>query len=195
MGLIALLASCVIGIFNEQRPRRAEPREVAQARIDLIPVVQPMPTVPTPEVSQTSDNNVGTGDEAIVEEVHDNQADLPTPVPVRQAARIIGDLVRVRAQPNLEADIISRVNRDDVLEIISFDNGWYQVALADEGSGYIFGAYLMPEDADSYPYQAAVIKAGEIKILIRDAGRPKYFLSLWPDGETTWVLKEDVETY
>lgn len=197
MGLIVVVAIWGIGVLNDQRPHRAKPGEIAGAGEYLLrPAAQPMPTIPLQETAQTSSNNVGTGTQAAKgPQDADIQSVPPAPSPAGKTGRVIGDAVCVRMRPNLEAGILSRVSQDDIVEIVSFENGWYQVTLADNTRGYVFGAYVLLPDAEAYPHRAASLKTGGIKILVRDAGRPNYFLAFWPDGQTTWILKEDVEVH
>lgn len=57
---------------------------------------------------------------------------------------VVGTDVRVRRYPNLDAEIITRVNSGDRLKITGTDtNGWYPVEVSSSGErGYVFGAYL-----------------------------------------------------
>lgn len=112
-----------------------------------------------------------------------------------KTGRVIGDSVSIRTQPNLQGEIISLVNQNEILNVISFHNGWYKVALSSQGSGYIFGAYLLPQDFNSYPYEIVITKDNQTKLLVNKEDDPLYFAVLWPDGQTTRILKEDVAIY
>ncbi len=98
---------------------------------------------------------------------------------------IMGDNVNVRSQPNLQGEIIRKANRDEILKVISFRDGW------NEGSGYVFGAYLIPQNFDVYPYRV-VTTNNQTKLLVKEEGDPTHYLAIMPDGETTWMRKEDV---
>lgn len=104
---------------------------------------------------------------------------------------VIGDNVNVRSESNPQAEIIRKANRDEILKVISFRNGWYEVMLLNEGSGYVFGAYLMPQNFDVYPYRV-VVTNNQTKLLVKEEGNPTHYLAIMPDGETTWMRKEDV---
>ena len=60
---------------------------------------------------------------------------------------VVGTDVRVRRYPNLDAEIITRVNSGDRLKVSGTDtNGWYPVEIPPSGErGYVFGAYLATE--------------------------------------------------
>ena len=109
-----------------------------------------------------------------------------------RTGRVIGIGVSIRTQPGLQGEIIKEVNQDEILKVLSFHNGWYRVALSGQVSGYIFGAYLIPQDFDSSSYRAAITKDDQTKLLVIEKGDPSYFAVLWPDGQTTRVLKDDV---
>lgn len=109
-----------------------------------------------------------------------------------KTGRVIGESVSIRTQPNLQGEIIKTVNQNDWLKVISFHNGWYRVALPGRDSGYIFGAYLLPQDFDSHPYHAVLAKDDQAKLLVRVDDNPVSFSVLWPDGQTTRILKENV---
>lgn len=112
-----------------------------------------------------------------------------------KTGRVIGDSVFIRTQPNLQGEIIKIVNEDEILNVISFDGRWYHIALSNQQSGYIFGAYLLPQDFDSAPYLVAVLNKDQSKLLVRDCGHPLHFHAIWPNGQITWILKEDVAIY
>jgi len=112
-----------------------------------------------------------------------------------KTGQVIGDSVIIRTQPNLQGEIISVVNQKEILNVISFHNGWYKVALSGQGSGYIFGAYLLPQDFNSYPYEIVITKDNQTKLLVNKGDDPLYFTVLRPDGQTTRILKENVAIY
>ncbi|HRS96577.1 MAG TPA: SH3 domain-containing protein [Smithella sp.] len=108
---------------------------------------------------------------------------------------VIGESVSIRTQPNLQGEVIKTVNQNELLKVISFHNGWYRVALPDQNSGYIFGAYLLPQDFDSHPYHAALAKDDQTKLLVKVDDNPVSYSVLWPDGQTTRILKENVDKH
>ena len=120
-------------------------------------------------------------------------AQIQPPVKVKAVRQgtIIGDDVNIRSQPNLHGAIISKANRDEILKVISFRQGWYEIELPNQSTGYVYGAYLIPKDAESYPYQV-VMTRNQNKLLVKEEGNSTHYLAIMPDGKTTWVRKEDV---
>lgn len=125
----------------------------------------------------------------------ENRSQFPVAPPAEVKAvrngMVIGDNVNIRSQPNLQGEIIRKANQDEILKVISFRDGWYEVVLFNEGSGYVFGAYLIPQNFDLYPYRV-VITNNQTKLLVKEEGNPTHYLAIMPDGETTWMRKEDV---
>jgi hypothetical protein len=107
---------------------------------------------------------------------------------------VIGNNVIIRTQPSIQGEVVEEVNPDDVLNIISFHDGWYEVELFDQSHGYIFGAYLIPQNFDAHPYRVAITKDMS-KLLVKDEGSPTHYRVIFPDGQTTLIGKEDVEIY
>ncbi len=77
------------------------------------------------------------------------------------------------------------------MKVISFRDGWYEVVLFNEGSDMFSGAYLIPQNFDVYPYRV-VVTNNQTKLLVKEEGDPTHYLAIMPDGETTWMRKEDV---
>ena len=125
----------------------------------------------------------------------DNRSQFPVAPPAEvmtvRKGMVIGDNVNVRSKPNPQGEIIRKANRDEILKVISFRDGWYEVVLLNEDSGYVFGAYLIPQNFDLYPYRV-VITNNQTKLLVKEEGNPTHYLAIMPDGETTWMRKEDV---
>lgn len=115
----------------------------------------------------------------------------PAEVKTVRTGMVIGDKVSIRSEPSLQGGIIKEVNRDEILNVISFRDGWYEVALFNQGSGYIFGAYLIPQNFDFNSYRV-VMNNNKTKFLVKEEGNPTHYLAILPDGKTTWVRKEDV---
>jgi len=115
----------------------------------------------------------------------------PSEVMAVRKGMVIGDNVNVRSKPNPQGEIIRKANRDEILKVISFRDGWYEVVLLNEDNGYVFGAYLLPQNFDVYPYRV-VVTNNQTKLLVREEGDPTHYLAIMPDGETTWMRKEDV---
>ena len=71
---------------------------------------------------------------------------------------VVGTDVRVRRYPNLDAEIITRVNSGDRLKVSGTDtNGWYPVEIpASWERGYVFGAYLTTERNEVLTVQSTV---------------------------------------
>jgi uncharacterized protein YgiM (DUF1202 family) len=125
----------------------------------------------------------------------ENSSQFPVAPPAKVMAvrkgMVIGDNVNVRSQPNLQGEIIRKANQDEILQVISFRNGWYEVVLLNERSGYVFGAYLIPQNFDVYPYRV-VTTNNQTKLLVKEEGNLSHYLAIMPDGKTTWMRKEDV---
>ena len=118
----------------------------------------------------------------------------PKPLVKVRAVRsgtVIGDDVNIRSGPSLQGEIVHRVHRNEILKISSFRQGWYEVELPNQSTGYVYGAYLIPQDAASSPYRV-VITHNQTKLLVKEEGHSTYYLAILPDGKTTWVRKEDV---
>lgn len=71
---------------------------------------------------------------------------------------VVGTDVRVRRYPNLDAEIITRVNSGDRLKITGTDtNGWYPVEIPPSGEQcYVFGAYLATERNEVLTVQSSI---------------------------------------
>ena len=125
----------------------------------------------------------------------ENRSQFPVAPPAEVKAvrkgMVNGDNVNIRSQPNLQGEIIRKADRDEILEVISFRNGWYEVVLFNQSNGYVFGAYLIPQDFNFYPYRV-VMTNNQTKLLVKEEGNPTHYLAIMPDGKTTWMRKEDV---
>jgi hypothetical protein len=188
---IILLFFSAIAAFSNSRPRRPEPIEVTQQVFAPAPV-QARPAAP---MEQPVEDGITVEAKARNTEANSNPTTRPWSVPTWQTGQVIGDVVRVRAQPNLEAEVVSMAERGVILKVVSFNDGWYQVERDDHRPGYIFGAYLQPLDFDPAPYRVAITKADQSKVLVKEVDQPLYFQALRPYGQTTWILKDDVEIY
>jgi len=118
----------------------------------------------------------------------------PVEVKTVRTGLVIGNKVSIRTQPNLQGEIIREVNRNEILNVISFRDGWYEVTLFDQSSGYVFGAYLIPQNFNLYPYRV-VIANNRDKLLVKEEGYPSQYRVILPDGQTSWIRKEDVAIY
>ncbi len=203
IGLIVLFFFSFIGAYNDSSARRARFRESSDQEVHIDPaLIEPAPiSAPAAYVSQ-AENAQTVWSVAPINPGNMNRQDSslrpapPGPVEREKIARVIGDIVRIRKEPNLDAEIIAKARQNETLKVIGFENGWYQVALPDQTTGYVFGAYAWPRNFDLYPYQVAMLKAGQDKILVKEeAGHPLHYQALWPDGQTTEVPKDDVEIY
>jgi len=83
---------------------------------------------------------------------------IPTTQTSEMYGAVVGTDVRVRRYPNLDAEIITRVNSGDRLKVSGTDtNGWYPVEIPPSGErGYIFGAYLTTERNEVLTVQSTV---------------------------------------
>ncbi len=194
-GLIIFLLFFIIDVFRDFQARRVEPPDIVHREMVIEPPLAPAAYIPTVYREAVAKDNVLINVKVTGVEESPNLPVTPRPVEKEKIARVIGDFVNIRTQPNLEADIIGKVKQNESLKVICFENGWYRVELVDHNTGYVFGAYVWPRNFDLYPYKIAMLKAGQEKILIKEMGHPSHYQALWPNGETTEVLKEDVEIY
>ena len=76
---------------------------------------------------------------------------LPSPTPVVVLAKVIEARVNVRAAPSTRADIVGRIQRDDVINLIgrNSDASWYQVSIAGRKEpAWVFAATLQVTNGD-----------------------------------------------
>ncbi len=96
----------------------------------------------------------------------------------------------------IRKEIIRKANQDgEILKVISFRDGWYEVVLFNEGSGYVFRAYLIPQNFDVYLPYRVVVTNNQTKLLVKEEGDPTHYLAIMPDGETTWMRKRRCGDY
>ncbi|MFA5942304.1 MAG: SH3 domain-containing protein [Candidatus Paceibacterota bacterium] len=198
-GLIIGLVFLVISALGNLSPRRPDSVKTLQSSPDVKPrnlPESPLPSLPLPvqpAEKEPAENRIAMNPAVPIQ---DSRPAVPfSPARAGKTGRVFGHSVSIRTQPSLQGEIIKDVNQDQILNILSFHNGWYQVALANQKSGYIFGAYLIPLNFDVSPYHAAVTNYDRTKLLIREAGHPFHFQVIWPDGQTTRILRNDVALY
>jgi uncharacterized protein YgiM (DUF1202 family) len=119
-------------------------------------------------------------------EVQAQQDELAT-----NKGRVLGDNVYIREMPSLKADIIKLAMQGDIVDLLSFANGWYKISLENHKSGYIFGAFLSPLDFDSYPFRPGMMK-DQNKVLLKVDGPTGYYQLIYPDGRKGLIRTEDV---
>lgn len=167
LGLGILIVVIVFRSFDKSKPRHDDLLKIMETKQASTFVVAP-PVVPAPPAR--------------------------TEVEADKKGVVNGNNVIIRMQPNLNGSIIEEANRDDTFKVISFYDGWYEIELANQSHGYIFGAYLIPQNFDSHPYRSAVTR-DMTKLLVKDEGSPIHYRVIFPDGQTTLVGKEDVQLY
>jgi hypothetical protein len=111
--------------------------------------------------------------------------------PPIKKGRVIGDNVNVRGEPSLQGQIIQKVHQGQVLEVLSFVDGWYRILLEDQRPGYIFGAYLLPLDFESCPYLIGMTKS-QTKVLLKEVNHPIYYQVILPNGQKGMIRKDNV---
>jgi hypothetical protein len=58
-------------------------------------------------------------------------------VPMSQHLKVTAREVQVRAQPHLQAEVVAKLTRGDVVEVGGEDREWYRVALPGGGEGWV----------------------------------------------------------
>ncbi len=207
IGIIIVLAGIVISVIANIISRRVNAQEnlansfepvafeISAAPPVTVPAAAPAVSASCSGTSQAVEYNVVTPVKAPEIERDSDQSGQPMLFPAGKIARVLGDGVSIRTQPNLQSYILSKVKQNEIVNVISLDKGWYQVKLANQHSGYIFGAFLYPQDFDSSPYRVAIAKADQTKMLVKDTGQTSYFQTIWPNGQIMWILKDDVAIY
>ena len=56
--------------------------------------------------------------------------------------RVSGDGVNVRAEANVDSDVLTTLNQNTVVTVTGFEDGWFSVVCEDETSGYIRSDFL-----------------------------------------------------
>ena len=85
---------------------------------------------------------------------------LPSPTPVVVLAKVIETRVNVRASPSTQAQIVSKIQRNDVINLIgrNSDTTWYQVSIAGQAKpAWVFAATLQVTNGD--PKNLPVVNA------------------------------------
>lgn len=70
------------------------------------------------------------------------------PVQETYTGTITGGTINIRTGPNTRYDRVTTVTTGKKVEIIGEEDDWYYI-LIDGKEGYVFGAYLIPDDAES----------------------------------------------
>ncbi len=73
---------------------------------------------------------------------------------VTYPAMVLREGFNIREKPSAQGETIKRVEEGEILNVLSFKDGWYKVVL-DERIGYIFGVYiLLPRDSEFLQQQS-----------------------------------------
>jgi len=105
--------------------------------------------------------------------------------------RVFGFRVNIREQPSLDGLIMGQTNQNEVFQIISFEDGWYQVLLGGRRIGYIFGAYLLPMDFSVAPYRVGVAR-DKTKLLLSESRHQDWYKVIFPNGEERYIRRRHV---
>lgn len=105
--------------------------------------------------------------------------------------RVFGYRVNIRKQPTLDGLIIGQTNQGKLFDVLSFNNGWYQIRLDDGRIGHIFGAYLLPMDFDVAPYRVGVTR-DNTKVLLTECRHQEWYRIISPNGEDGYIRKRHV---
>lgn len=192
-GLIVLLIFLVLNGIKDLNAPRPDPVRTSgspQFPAEPIPVIQDR----TENTIAVDDSNIQMNSDA-TSQVPYSAEEPEVTVRTGKIVRVIVASVSIRMRPDLQAEILTDAEENQMMDVVSFHNGWYQVVLPDGNSGYIFGAYLSPLNFDVYPYRATISKDERTNLLIKDVNDPINYQVIRPDGQTTWIYRDDVEIY
>jgi hypothetical protein len=164
IGLIVL----IIYLLIPQCPKRATPvlqnpeSTVVPERIAITPPITPPRPVEKKQEGQTIKNG-----------------------------RVLGDNVNIREQAGLQFPVIKMVHQNEIVTVLSFQDGWYKIRLEDQKSGYLFGAFLLPLNFDSFPYRAGVTR-DQTRVLIKIEENRIYYQLISANGQSSLIKKDDV---
>jgi hypothetical protein len=137
--------------FKTSPPPSAEEKAAAAATNTPRPTRAPTPTPTTRATNaptQTPTSNPTRG-----------PSPTPTPTPIEFAAYRTTEILRVRAQPNTGAEILGKLPRDFVLDVLgrSADHQWLAIAYPDFGSlGWVSAEFVTPRTGlEQFPIEAA----------------------------------------
>lgn len=99
--------------------------------------------------------------------------------------------VNVRTESNTECDIITTLHAGDKLEMLGYENGWYQVKIND-GIGYISGDYVNETYILAGDYTKLVYMNGDVNLVAEPFGED---ITTLPSLEVGYVYGETDDYY
>lgn len=108
---------------------------------------------------------------------------------------IIGNQVNVRSGAAVDQQALAKLTAGETATILEQKDGWYRVRLKDGIDGFVFGAYLRPNEELQGYYIASVVKEGGAKA--RSGPGSEYPVvkyqdwNLIPRGEKLLLLKQE----
>lgn len=107
---------------------------------NLIGGLNPSQSAPTPIPS-------------VIEQIAQTTSPSPSPQKITppQLLRILPTelgYLNVRSRSSIDSDIVNRVTPGDILTYTDEHNGWYEITLPDDNSGWIWGKYIVLVDGE-----------------------------------------------
>ena len=99
--------------------------------------------------------------------------------------------VNVRSESNTDCDIITTLHAGDKLEMLGYENGWYQVRIND-GIGYVSGDYVTETYILSGEYTKLVYMNGDVNLVDEPYGAA---ITTLPSLEVGYVYGETDDYY
>lgn len=116
--------------------------------------------------------------------------DSPVAGQYPSAVQVIANAVNVRQWASLDAPVIEQVNTGDSFTVLSYQNSWYNVRLADGRTGWVINWYVQPYDG-SLPSRGAQkkdllivpIAEGKTFKVVDNGGKPELSLEGWTKNQ------------
>ncbi len=136
LGVVAVALAVILPIYNLIGGLNSSPSERIQQSAPA-PVALPVVPVVTQEEQETAG-------EAVIEEIPEEEV-----LPVLVIAS--GDLeyLNVRSEPSPQGEIIGQAFPGEEFEYTAEEEGWYEIILSSETSGWVSGDYVVVENEES----------------------------------------------
>lgn len=125
---------------------------------------------------------------------------VETPAGQPTAVIVTGDVVNIRAAASMEAQVLTKVARGEKLNVITRQDDWYQVRLADNRIGWI-AAWLTEAATGTAPsgsvqteVLSAPISEGRYFRIFDVAGKPSLVLEGWKQEEYQVKMDKNAKT-
>ena len=109
------------------------------------------PSSVRPKISPPVSESTIESQEVTEQEIIAEQEEIPDEEVAMEMRQVIitGVYVNVRDQASLEGELMGRIYRDEVYEMLSSENGWFKVVFSDDGSsGWISSEYAQIKESD-----------------------------------------------